>query len=316
MAYLTIFSAPKPFTDPHVALIQRNAIRSWVALGHEVEVLLLGEEEGLAQAADELKVRHLPGLRRNASGTPLIPSMIASARSNSDSPIFVLINADILLLPGFVESVHQVDKQTGRFLMIGHRWDLDVTRPIQFQTGWDEQLRQRVQAEGKLHKSKGSDYFIFRRDQMQDLPDFAIGRAGWDNWTIYHARKKGWPVVDVTPDVTVVHQQHDYSHLPGGVIHYTLPESDENLRLAGGKRHIFTLLDANRVLEGGRVRRYPCSFKKLLRSFETFPVLHGDHGFWMDFSFYLIHPVKFIRHKLPWLARLLRIPPHATPEDS
>ena len=54
---LTIFTAPKPFTNPHIDLIQRNAIRSWVALGPEVEVLLIGEEEGLAEAARELGVR-------------------------------------------------------------------------------------------------------------------------------------------------------------------------------------------------------------------------------------------------------------------
>ena len=30
---LTLFTAPKPFTNPHIALIQRNAIRSWMALG-------------------------------------------------------------------------------------------------------------------------------------------------------------------------------------------------------------------------------------------------------------------------------------------
>ena len=30
---ITIFTAPKPFTDPHIDLIQRNAIRSWRDLG-------------------------------------------------------------------------------------------------------------------------------------------------------------------------------------------------------------------------------------------------------------------------------------------
>ena len=33
MSFLTIFTAPKPFTDPHINLIQRNALRSWLALG-------------------------------------------------------------------------------------------------------------------------------------------------------------------------------------------------------------------------------------------------------------------------------------------
>ncbi len=311
MAYLTIFSAPKPFTDPHIAMIQRNAIRSWQLLGPEVEVLLLGEEEGLAGAASELNVRHIPEIHRNDSGTPLISSMITTARENSTAPYLALINADIILLPGFVESIQAVEKQLQPFLILGHRWDLDVRAPVDFSAGWDSHLRQMVSDLGRLHKSKGSDYFVFARSQFAEYPDFAIGRAGWDNWTIYHARRQGWAVVDATHDINIIHQQHDYAHLPGGKIHYTHPESDENLRMAGGKRYIFTLLDANHVLVNGKVQAYPRTISKILRDFETIPVLTGQNRFWMDVFFYLTHPVKFIRQKLPRLARILGIPEKA-----
>ena len=96
---LTIFTAPKPFTNPHIDLIQRNAIRSWVALGPEVEVLLIGEEEGLAEAARELGVRHLPQVQRNDQGTPLIPSIFNLARQETDKPYLAYVNADVILLP-------------------------------------------------------------------------------------------------------------------------------------------------------------------------------------------------------------------------
>ena len=55
MPLITLFSAPKPFTDPHIAMIQRNAIKSWTLL-HDVEVILLGEEAGLDEAARQLGV--------------------------------------------------------------------------------------------------------------------------------------------------------------------------------------------------------------------------------------------------------------------
>jgi hypothetical protein len=315
MTTLTIFSAPKPFSDPHIALIQRNAIRSWHALGADVEVLLLGEEDGLAEAAAELGVRHIPDIRRNDSGTPLISSMIELARRESHSDWLVLINADIILLPGFVESVRQVAEQTPQFLILGHRWDLFVHQPIACEGNWAEALLEQARNDGRLHKSKGSDYFVFPRGQFEHFPEFAIGRAGWDNWTIYYARSQGWAVVDATHDIPIIHQQHDYAHLPGGRIHYTHPESDENLRLAGGKRFIFTLLDADRVLVDGRLLPYPGSNAKLWRDFETWPVLHNRNKFWMDAAFYFTHPIKFIRQKLPWLARILGIPSRAEPED-
>ena len=52
MTLITAFTAPKPFTNPHIATIQRNAIQSWIHLGSEVEVLLMGDEEGMAEDID------------------------------------------------------------------------------------------------------------------------------------------------------------------------------------------------------------------------------------------------------------------------
>ena len=52
-SHLTIFSAPKKFTDPHINIIQRNAIQSWQSLGPEVDVILVGEEDRMAEVADE-----------------------------------------------------------------------------------------------------------------------------------------------------------------------------------------------------------------------------------------------------------------------
>ena len=98
MTLITLFSAPKPFNDSHVATIQRNAIQSWKLLPG-VDVLLLGDEDGLAEAARELGVRHLAEVKRNESGTPLISSMFQLARADHDSDLLCIINTDMILLP-------------------------------------------------------------------------------------------------------------------------------------------------------------------------------------------------------------------------
>ncbi len=100
---LTIFTAPKPFTDPHIATIQRNAIQSWLHLGPDVEVLLVGDEPGMDEAADQYGVKQLPDVRRNESGTPLVSSIFDLARRESRTPLLTYVNADVLLLPAFVE---------------------------------------------------------------------------------------------------------------------------------------------------------------------------------------------------------------------
>ena len=253
MSFLTLFTAPKPFTDPHIATIQRNAIKSWTLLP-DVDVILLGEEEGLAEAAQELGVKHIPNVARNESGTPLISSMFQLARENSDSDLLCIINTDMILMPDFVEAAKQAVKLKEKFVLLSQRWDLDVTEPIDFSEGWQDRQSSIVNRQGSLHRPAGSDFFLFPKSCYTEVPDFAIGRAGWDNWMIYKARQENWPVIDCTPSVMIVHQNHDYRHLPGGKSHYTHPETDENIRLAGGPAAVrYTILDATHRLKDGKL---------------------------------------------------------------
>ncbi|NLE84605.1 MAG: glycosyl transferase family 2, partial [Chloroflexi bacterium] len=69
---LTLFTAPKPFVDPFTSLIQHNALRSWQALGEEVEIVVIGNEEGIAEATKEYAFTHRPDVKVNHLGTPLI----------------------------------------------------------------------------------------------------------------------------------------------------------------------------------------------------------------------------------------------------
>ncbi|MFQ5615356.1 MAG: hypothetical protein ACE5GO_02720 [Anaerolineales bacterium] len=251
----TIFTAPKPFTNPHINIIQRNAIRSWLHLGEDVEVILVGEEAGLAEAASELGVTHLPNVERNQWGTPLVSSIFGLARQHSAASLLCYVNADILLMPDVVEAARRVKAQASQFLLIGRRWNLDVIKPLYFPASWPEMLRARTFRQGRLHPPAGSDYFIFPRHLYTDLPPFAIGRAGWDNWMIYHARQQGWPAIDATPDVMIVHQNHEYSHL-GGEPHYDHEESLINVKLARGPENNYTgymVLDTNKELRGGKM---------------------------------------------------------------
>jgi hypothetical protein len=292
MAELTILTAPKAFTNTHIATIQSNAIASWQALGPQVEVLVIGEEDGLAQATAQLGVKHLPAVARNANGTPLISSMVQLAREASTSPLLAIVNADILLMPDFVRAAQAVARQARQFLMVGQRWDLDVRERLAFPVDWPAQLHQRAIREGRLHRASGSDYFIFPRDCFVDMPAFAIGRAGWDNWMIYAGRTRSWPVIDATEDIMIVHQNHDYAHLPGGQPHYKLPETFENIRLAGGKRAIFELPDCSHRLVGGKLRPQPLTWAKFWREVEIFPLVRL-HSYTLGQAAYTIfHPRK------------------------
>ena len=270
MSLITLFSAPKPFTNPHIAMIQRNAIKSWTLLP-DVDVILLGEEEGLADAASELGVRHIATVERNANGVPLISSMFKLARENSNSDLLCIINADMVLMSDFVEAAKQSVKLKDKFVLLSQRWDLDVTAPLDFSGDWSHGLRSKVNGQGQLHRPAGSDFFLFPRSCYADIPTFTIGRAGWDNWMIYKARKENWAVIDCTPSVMIVHQNHDYSHLPGAKPHYDHPETNENIRLAGGQANVrYTILDSTHQLVGATLARPKMTSLRFTRKFELF----------------------------------------------
>jgi len=114
---LTIFTAPKPFTDPHIRLIQRNAILSWQHLGEAVQVLLVGDEPGMAEFACEMGIQQLAKVSRNDKGTPLVSSIFDLARQYSSAPLLAYVNADIVLIPEFVRCARQVHKQVQDFLV-------------------------------------------------------------------------------------------------------------------------------------------------------------------------------------------------------
>ena len=280
MPLITLFSAPKPFTDLHIAMIQRNAIKSWTLLP-DVEVFLLGEEMGLADVAKELGLRHIPNVERNANGVPLISSMFQLARENSVSDLLCIINADMILMPDFVEAVlksRSLLLKTRRqavglqnFVLLSQRWDLEVTEPLNFSEGWVSRLQSAVHGQGQLHRPAGSDFFLFPKSCYTDIPNFTIGRAGWDNWMIYKARKEKWLVIDCTPSVMIIHQNHDYSHLPGGKSHYEHPETNENIRLAGGQANIrYTILDSTHQLVNGKLVRPKMTSLRFVRGVELF----------------------------------------------
>ena len=267
MAFLTIFTAPKPFTNPHINIIQRNALQAWKSLP-EVEVLVIGDEPGIPETAGEMDLRNVQKVDRDEKGIPTVRSVMEIGHANTSTPFLCYANADMILMSDLLVATHQVSKQVKDFLMVGQRWDLDLTEPFDFGQNWEVNLRLRVKQEGKFYSPWGIDYFVFPRQLYNEVPDFTIGRPAWDNWMVYHARTTWGMALDATRSVMVVHQNHDYSHLPGNKPPYGSDVAKTNLAKAGGRRCVYNILDTNRELVSGRIRRPKFYLARLLRRIE------------------------------------------------
>ena len=253
---LTLFAMPKPFRG-HIATIQRNAIGSWVRLHQCCQVLLFGEEEGTAEVAREFGICHIPQVARNEYGTPLLSDLFQQAQPLARHDLLCYVNCDIVLGHTFLRAVEMVRQWSQRFLMVGECWNLDVTQALAFdQPQWADDLARLARQRGKSRGPFWIDYFVFPRGLYEQTPPFALGRAYFDNWLIWKARALGAAVVDATPVVLGVHQNHDYSHVSGGQ-KYTLQgeEAKQNLKLGGGMRHRYLICDATHRLQPTRVTR-------------------------------------------------------------
>jgi hypothetical protein len=71
-----------------------------------------------------------------------------------------------------------------------------------------------------------------------------------------------------------------------------LPETDENVRLAGGRRNIFTLADANWKITHGSLTRKKLPLKAISREIEIFPIVTLHSKFLSAMTAILFHPKK------------------------
>lgn len=285
-ARLTLFSTPKKF-DGHIAVIQRNAIASWTRMNPAPEVILFGTDAGTAEIASEFGLRHVPTVKCNEWGTPLVSDLFAQAQELATGAAICYVNADIILFDDFAQAISRVAAWSDNFLMVGRRTDLDIKDPINFhQDDWAAQIRNRARREGKLQIARSIDYFAFSRGLYPPMPPLAIGRFWWDNWLLWKARSLHAKVVDATKAVLAVHQNHDYSHTTYGRSKEELMASEEcirNARLTCEQnpadyddgffwRYAYTIDDANYQLTSRGLESNPRHLWKQFKRYSSRPI--------------------------------------------
>ena len=266
---LTLFSIPKAFKG-HTGVIQRNAIESWTKLEPRPEIILLGNDEGTAELARELGLRHLPNVATSDHGTPLLSDLFRRAEAAATTPYMCYVNADIILLSDFLRAAETVQRRFPKSLVVSKRVNLDIAETLNFDARWEEAIKQRASATGRDEHYSGIDVFVFPKGMYAQVPDFAIGRLWFDHWLIKAVREQNLPVVDASLVAPVLHQNHDYSHVAGGKEKvWRGQEAERNFKLYGGVEHAYTLLDVtHEVSPGGAIRRV--RFRKPLFKIKQF----------------------------------------------
>jgi len=241
-------------------VIQRNALKSWKRLHADVEVILFGDEEGVAEACGELGLRHEPRVERHESGLKYVPYLFGRAQELARHEYVCYANCDIILVNDFAEAIRQVREKFADFLMIGRRWDTEITEAIDFSKAeWERETRELARRSGKQQIASFIDYFCFRKGLYREIPPLVIGRNYWDHWLVWKALTTPVPVIDCSRAVTAVHQNHDYAYSAAG---NAGTHGDElamrNKQLGGNGENLRSIRNATHIVtRGGRVWGVP-----------------------------------------------------------
>lgn len=243
---VSFFTLPKAF-EGETGVRQLAALHSWRSAVPEAQILIMGADKGLDEAAREISGERVVGIACNKKGTPLVSDAFRKAPVQAKEELLCYINSDILLFDDFAPAIKAVVVLVGGpFLMTGRRWNFDHA------AGEAAPDKNQVRRRGSLYDEFNMDYFVFRRGDFGELPAFAVGRPGWDNWLVYEARRRGIKVIDATHAITAGHLNHDYSHTDEGrsggkAAVWAGSEAEANREQAAGR--LFDLGDATHILE-------------------------------------------------------------------
>ncbi|HYT73896.1 MAG TPA: glycosyltransferase family 2 protein [Vicinamibacterales bacterium] len=233
---------------------QFNAWRSWTFIPR-CTVAVFGDAPDVVAGVARLGLKTINPVERNERGRPRLDYIFETMHQRTNEDVLGYVNSDITILPGLAETITTVRSELEEFLIVARRWNVDDLPNIDFSPGWDDVTREFVLQHGELCSPYAIDLFVFSRGVCRDLPPFALGNDAWDNHLVMRARRRGIPVVDVTEQVMLVHQNHSLGQYASQDARLRSPDSLRNFVWMGGS---YALLgrtsDATHRVTDGRLQ--------------------------------------------------------------
>lgn len=274
---ITIFTNPRPFRGIFDK-IQRDALKSWIKFCPGCQIILFEDEEKTTKSvALKFGLDYVGNAKCDEFGTPLIDSVMSIAKKMAKFETLAYINTDIILLKNFVPAIEEVKSKIKNkdYFISGQRYNLDIKGNLDFEdVNFEEKILDEVSKSGKLYSPACMDYWVFSRDSKFKIPSFVIGRPGIDGWLVYNNRITKVPVVDMTPTIKIIHQNHNYPHAKKDFFEI---EKQENLKLASGFKNMLTLREADWVYVNGELKRpkFPRNILSKLALFYSWRVFYA-----------------------------------------
>ena len=251
---ITIFSTAKDFIGDD-KIRQENALSSWRSISNEIEIIIFDKSQGTEEVSKKINAVYVPDIELSSYGTPILSDLFEKANKIAKFSTLCYINADIILPDNFLSAVQIAQKSFRKFLMVGYRWDMENNTVVNFfdtkekKVFWENAIRY-----SKKQSCSFIDYFIFKKNQLGNIPNFTMGFPGYDNWMIWNARRKLMPVIDASKSIQVIHQNHDVPmYKKDG--HRKLVKRNDNVNKPLHEDNVLNLLDCTHFIRNGTIEK-------------------------------------------------------------
>ena len=144
-------------------------------------------------------------------GIPILTAMFKQILNESITPFVGFANGDILFDHSIIETLQELsaikDVEQESIMIVGKRQNVNIT---QYDLGSGENMTKLHQADlrAKEYVGYAQDYFIISRKGLpwEKIPDFVIGRNGYDNWLVIEAQVWNTTLIDATQTIMALHQ--------------------------------------------------------------------------------------------------------------
>ncbi len=187
--------------------ILSNTIRTWGLLYPMVQPVLFSNDVEESDWALLLKYHKwvvLP-IPRYFEGLPIVREMFLQVLQMYNADYYGFANSDIIFDESIVLTLCALKHQKRDLFMTGRR--LNYVLKVEDTITSSKQIRT-LAKRASMFISNAADYFISTRNgyPWKDMPDFVVGKRGYDNWLMMNALKYSAMTIDATNSVLCLHQ--------------------------------------------------------------------------------------------------------------
>lgn len=207
---LLFVSTMKPMLDEFITE-QTNAVLSWKQLRLKPEIIIFGDDKGVAEFCTTHGIKNVSVVKKNYKDVPLINDIITQGYGYSNDADYVIyINADIILLDDFCDTIEAFTRDFPNVkscFLSAVRYDVRNYHLLDFAGEWRKDLEESFR--GEYATPDGIDIFVHKKGNYGDMKEFAIARGYFDTWMLNYALRNFEVTVDMTSTVKIYHQ-HGY----------------------------------------------------------------------------------------------------------